>query len=129
MNRASGLEVLGSEVPNCFEVLHSYAFIVLGAAGEDFSIGRAVCRKGRVEPLGWLDRDRVEVGIEEDGGQRGVGAWPCQEEKWLRSGKFQGFSLEANVESLGFEEGDGGGVVGVRVYCVNSEVALKPSYR
>lgn len=63
--------------------MHSDAFIVLGSTGVDFAVGGPDGGEGRVEPLGGLSGDGIEVGVEEKGRERRVGARPCEEKKGL----------------------------------------------
>lgn len=72
MDRAEGREGAGLEVADGLKVLDSDAFVVLGAAGENFAVGSAVAGEGWMEPLGGLGGDGVEVRVEEDGGEGGV---------------------------------------------------------
>jgi len=65
-------EGAGLEVADGLEVLDGDAFVVLSAASEHFAVGGAVGGEGRVEPLGGLGGDGVEVGVEEDRGEGGV---------------------------------------------------------
>lgn len=78
-----GEGVGGGEAADGLEVLNGDALVVLGAAGEDAGIVRGVVggREGRVEPLGGLSGDGVYVGVEEDGGEGGVGAGPGDEKE------------------------------------------------
>lgn len=87
----------GFKYPNGFQVLEADALVVLGAAGEDFSVGGGVVGgEGRVGPLGGFGGDGVEVGVEEDGREGGVGAWPGEEEEGFGFGRGE-------VEDLGSE--------------------------
>lgn len=54
---------------DCFEVLHSDALVVLGAAGVDSAVGGEVGGEGVVQPLRRLGGDGIEVGIEENRGK------------------------------------------------------------
>ena len=67
MDGADWGEVFGFEVANGFEVLEANALVVLGSAGEDFSVGGFDGGEGRVGPFGRLGEDGVNVGIEEEG--------------------------------------------------------------
>lgn len=125
MDGARGGEVTALEVADGFEVLHGDALVVLGAAGEDSAVGGAVGGEGRVEPLGGLGGDGVEVGVEEDGREGRVGAGPCEEEEGFSGDEVEGSVVEGDGLGLGFEEGDGGGVVWVWVGGVDSEVVLE----
>ena len=75
-----GLEVFGLEVPDGLDVLHGDALVVLGPAGEDSAVRGFDGGEGRVDPLGGLGGDGVEVGVEEYGRERRIGAPPCEEE-------------------------------------------------
>lgn len=103
----------GAEVADGFEVLDGDAFVVLGATGEDPTVGMAEGGEGGVGPLGELGGDGVEMGIKEDGGEGRVGTGPGDEEEGLRGCELKGLGLEANGESLGSEEGDGRSVIWV----------------
>ena len=61
--------MFGFEVANGFEVLKANALVVLGSAGEDFSIEGFDGGEGRVGPFGRLGGDGVDVGVEEEGGE------------------------------------------------------------
>ena len=67
MDGADWGEVFGFEVANGFKVLEADALVVLGSAGEDFSVGGFDGGEGRVGPFGRLGGDGVDVGIEEEG--------------------------------------------------------------
>lgn len=66
MDCSRQFDIFRLEIADCFEVLHSDALIVLGAAGEDFAVGGAGGGEGWVDPFGGLGGDGVEMGIEED---------------------------------------------------------------
>lgn len=127
MDGADRREVLFFKVPDSLEVLDADAFIVLGAAGEYLAIGGSDGGEWRVGPLGGLGGDGVEVGVKEEGREGGIGAGPGQEEDGLSGGEFKGLDLKIDGEGLGFEKGNGGGVVGARVGGVDAEVALEAS--
>lgn len=79
MDSSNGFEIeIVLEDSNGFEVLEGDGFVVLGAAGEDIA-GGGDGGEGRVEPLGGLGPDGVEVGVEEEGGERWVRARPGEE--------------------------------------------------
>lgn len=118
-------EITALEVANCFEVLHGDALVVLGAAGEDSAVGGAVGGEGRVEPFGGLGGNGVEVGVEEDGREGRVGAGPCEEEEGFSGDEVEGLVVDGDGLGLGFEVGDGGGVVWVWVGGVDSEIVLE----
>lgn len=94
MDGAERGEGLRFEVADCFEVLDCDAFIVLSAAREDGAIGGAVGGEGRVGPLVGFGGDGVEVGVEEDGREGGVGAGPREEEEGFAWGELEGLGFE-----------------------------------
>lgn len=77
-------------------------------------------------PLVVLGRNDVCVGVEEDGGERRVGAWPFEEEERLAGDKLEGLGLEG--EGVGLRENEIGCfvVLGIRLGCVDLKVLLKP---
>lgn len=77
-------------------------------------------------PLVVLGRNDVGVGVEEDGGERRVGAWPCEEEERLAGDELEGLGLEG--EGVGLRENEIGSfvVLGIRLGCVDLKVLLKP---
>lgn len=93
------------EVTDGFEVLNGDRFVILGAAGEDVAgWGVEVGGEGGVGPLGGLSGDGVEVGVEEEGGERWVGARECDDEMGLlRGGEVEGIGLEVGMD--GVDEG------------------------
>lgn len=60
------------------QVLDADALVILGSASEDFSVEGAVGREGWVGPLAGLGGDGIEMGIEENRGERRVGAEPSE---------------------------------------------------
>ena len=123
--------MFGFEVTNGLEVLDSDALVVLGPTGVDVTVRGSDGRERRVGPFGRLGGDGVEVGVEEERRERRVGAKPCEEEDGfvLVWSEVKSLDLEVEVRSfsLGFEEGNGGGVVWVWVGCVDLKVALEAS--
>lgn len=125
---AGGGEPGVAEAPDGLEVLDGEALVVLRAAGVDAARGGvAVGGEGRVEPLLGLRRDGVEVGVEEEGGEGGVGARPREEEErlGLARGEVERGGAEAERGGVGEEEGGGAGVVRGRVGGADAEVVLE----
>lgn len=77
-------------------------------------------------PLVVLGRDDVGVGVEEDGGERRVGAWPFEEEERLAGDELEGLGLER--EGVGLRENEIRCflVLGIRMGCVDLKVFLEP---
>lgn len=81
---AGGSEAGGLEAADGLEVLDGEALVVLRAAGVDTAVGGVmVGGEGRVDPVLGFRWDGVDVGVEEDGREGGVGARPGEEEEGL----------------------------------------------
>ncbi|KAM1075586.1 hypothetical protein ACFX19_023621 [Malus domestica] len=77
------------------EVLDGDALIVLCAASEDKGLQGAVGGEGNVDPLVGLGGEEVNVGVEEEGGEREVGPRPGEEEGLgFGQGEMEGLDLE-----------------------------------
>lgn len=125
---AGGREPRGAEAPDRLEVLDGEALVVLRAARVDAARGRVAVRgEGRVRPVLGLRGHGVDVGVEEHGGEGGVGAPPGEEEQrlGLARGEVERGGVEAERSGVGEEEGGGAGVVRGRVRRSDAEVFLE----
>ena len=90
--------------------------VFLSSTGVDVTIRRSDGREKKVGPFGWLGRDEDDIRVEKERreGMHEVGAKPGEEENgfvFLWS-EMESLCLEVEGVSLGFEEGNGKGVVG-----------------
>ena len=84
--------------------------------------------EGVVGPLVMFGRNDVGVGVEEDGREVGVGAWPFHEDEWLALDELDGLGLEGEGVSLRREELGGFVVARGGLGGVDLEVLLEPGY-
>lgn len=68
------------------------------------------------------------MGVEQEGGEGGVGAGPGDEEEGLSRNEFDGEGVKTDGAGLFEEEGGGGGVVWVGVGGADAKVALEALY-
>ncbi|GAB2271458.1 hypothetical protein Dimus_006295 [Dionaea muscipula] len=129
VNGPHGREIVPlSKIPDSLEAyLDADALVVPGTSSEDLAIGGTDGGERRVEPLFGLGGDGVDAGGEEVGGAGRGWSSPGEEEDRLIGSEVEGQGMEVGDGAyLGFEEGDGGGVVWVRVgafmrrYCLES---------
>ena len=77
-------------------------------------------------PLGVLGGDHVGVGVEEEGGESGVGAGPFEEDEGLPWDELEGLGVEREGLGLGEDEIGCFAVLGVGEGGVDPEVLLEP---
>ncbi|KAE8099984.1 hypothetical protein FH972_017923 [Carpinus fangiana] len=78
-----------------------------------------------VRPLVVLGGNNVDVGVEKDCGEAGIGVGPFEEDQRLAFHELQGLRLERDGLGLGEDEIGRFSVLGARLGCVDSEVLLE----